>query len=562
MEAHAPRANCRPDDPRAGDVALTLDVRVFIAGDIKAFERLVDRTKNAITSMALAIVRDPVVSEEVAQDVYVQLWRDLGSLKNPESFLPWLRQMTRNRAYMTLRGERRRDARRSVLDEGTEVASGEPGIVDRALDEEERRVLFEALEALPDETRDVLTLFYREDSSVKQVAELLGISTDAVKKRLERARVALRSDVAARFEELVKRTAPAATFTAAVISVVTFAVPATATAATSIAMTVAKGTLGTLLAPFAGLALGVGSGVLGYHVGHRRLERNALDGEERRLLRAAGRGMIAMAAYVVLMLGSGSFAFMLPKVAVAAMHVAAFAVFFVLLQWFYLGKVREARARRYAMELAIHLDGPRTASQGVTSPTRRLDLLRRDGARRPGFRDLASVRGALRATRGTREASPSTRSPPVAPSAGADHPFAFRFGPNFLASRRNSAFEIGAWGRCAYGFFFARRIHLPSEKVRLDDGSVFVGDARVHAVEDEVEDGSVKKSRAITIIMRVWVASMGTHATSIIRSLPGIGMWRFIWFGHRSQGTRLVLAIDANARVCAPRPWFPFDVET
>ncbi len=333
---------------------LAVDVRASIAGDIRAFERLVERTKNAITSIALAIVRDPVVSEEVAQDVYVQLWRDLGSLKNPESFLPWLRQMTRNRAYMTLRGERRRGARLSSFEGAVDVPSAEPGVVDRALDEEQRRILFEALEALPDETRDVLTLFYREESSVGRVSELLGISTSAVKKRLERARLALRSDVAARFEEIAKRTAPAATFTAAVISVVTFAVPTTAVAATSVGMTVAKGTLGVLLAPFAGLALGVGSGVLGVHLGHRKLERAALDDEERALLRVARtRGMIAMAAYVVLMLGSGAFAFMLPKIVVAAMHVAAFAVFFVLLQWFYLGKVREARARRQAIELAI-----------------------------------------------------------------------------------------------------------------------------------------------------------------------------------------------------------------
>ena len=77
-----------------------LDAWVVAAarGDVDAFARLVSATSSLVSSIALAIVRDLDVSQDVAQDVFLVAWRDLRRLRNPASFLPWLRQMTRHRA--------------------------------------------------------------------------------------------------------------------------------------------------------------------------------------------------------------------------------------------------------------------------------------------------------------------------------------------------------------------------------------------------------------------------------------------------------------------------------
>ena len=102
MEAVIPTANLEPH------------VRAAAQGDAEAFARLVDATRTLVCSIALAILRDVEASQDVAQDVFLAAWRDLGKLRNPASFLPWLRQMTRNRAHHVLRGRVRR--RRVISD--------------------------------------------------------------------------------------------------------------------------------------------------------------------------------------------------------------------------------------------------------------------------------------------------------------------------------------------------------------------------------------------------------------------------------------------------------------
>ncbi len=92
-------------------LALASQVPAAARGDRAAFAVLVDGTRSVVSSIALAIVRDADLSRDIAQDVFLAAWRDLGQLRDPNSFLPWLRQLTRNRAYHVLRTERRRAKR-------------------------------------------------------------------------------------------------------------------------------------------------------------------------------------------------------------------------------------------------------------------------------------------------------------------------------------------------------------------------------------------------------------------------------------------------------------------
>ena len=88
-------------------------------GDHDAFAGLVHRTRNLVCSIAMAVLRDVDASQEVAQDVYLAVWRDLRRLRSVGSFLPWLRQITRNRAHHVLRSRVRH--RRVFSDHDPEV---------------------------------------------------------------------------------------------------------------------------------------------------------------------------------------------------------------------------------------------------------------------------------------------------------------------------------------------------------------------------------------------------------------------------------------------------------
>jgi RNA polymerase sigma factor (sigma-70 family) len=270
-------------------------VRAASAGDADAYGRIVSATSGLVSSIALAIVRDLELSQDIAQDVFLAGWRDLRKLRNPASFLPWLRQLTRNRAHHVLRGHvrgRRRvdGAEPELLEQALDPA---PNASDRLVADERQAALDSALAALPDETREVLTLFYREGQSVAQVAALLELSEDAVKKRLSRARTVLRGALLERLGETLGATTPGAAFVAAVMSSLPMAAPLVASAVTVTASkSVAGGAGGSVLLsivkflPLVGGALaGAAGGVAGVAFGVQNLLRDARDTRERRALR-------------------------------------------------------------------------------------------------------------------------------------------------------------------------------------------------------------------------------------------------------------------------------------
>ena len=84
------------------------DVDAARRGDQTAFARLVEATCTLVSSIALAIVRDPDVSRDITQDVFLAAWHDIRKLREASSFLPWLRQITLATARITC-SERLRD---------------------------------------------------------------------------------------------------------------------------------------------------------------------------------------------------------------------------------------------------------------------------------------------------------------------------------------------------------------------------------------------------------------------------------------------------------------------
>ncbi len=255
-------------------------------GDARAFADIVAVTQNMVTSVALAVVRDVQHSEDIAQEAYLTAWKRLKHLRNSDSFLPWLRQITRNRARDHLRKLRVRPGDQSQAEDASDILERLDGhgrsSEDEVLRAEEDQLITLALEALPDESREVLTLYYREDQSSKQVARLLGLSDAAVRKRLSRARAGLREDVERRFGQTIARSVPGMAFTAAVASMLTTASPPAAAAVTLIAAS--KGGLKLAVGAGLGLFLALIGGLAGVILGLRPVIRSSIDPHERQAL--------------------------------------------------------------------------------------------------------------------------------------------------------------------------------------------------------------------------------------------------------------------------------------
>jgi RNA polymerase sigma factor (sigma-70 family) len=279
-------------------------------GDQGAYGRIVLACQNTVTAIALAITRDVAASEDIAQEAFLKAWQQLDRLKNSASFLPWLRQITRNLARDHLRANRNRP----LSGEGAELAIGmaadpSPSPAQRLLQTEEERVAADIISTLPEESRETLLLYYREGQRSQQVALLLGLSDAAVRKRLSRARALVREGMLQRFGEFARASAPGAAFALTVSSALMAAAPA-ASAATLIG--VGTGALGSGMGKLGasgiggsmvngGVALGalgtafsgqwhivltaLAGGMLGSYVGGLCLLRFAENADERRQIR-------------------------------------------------------------------------------------------------------------------------------------------------------------------------------------------------------------------------------------------------------------------------------------
>ena len=221
------------------------DVSAAIAGDMQAFSRLVQRCQNGISSIALAIVKDLDASEEVCQQVFIAAWQQLNSLQNPASFLPWLRQITRYRAYSYLREQRGAQIERGTEAEAMlETFASDSSPAEELQRSEQAMLIRNLLDELPPESREIVLLFYREEQNSQQVASLLGLTEANVRKKLQRVRELLKEQLLARYGKLILSTAPGVGLSSAVLSALLVGSPPAA-AATASAMAAQSSGLAT-----------------------------------------------------------------------------------------------------------------------------------------------------------------------------------------------------------------------------------------------------------------------------------------------------------------------------
>jgi RNA polymerase sigma-70 factor (sigma-E family) len=135
------------------------------------------------------LVGDPETAEEVVQDSFVAMHGRWRSLREPDQGLAYLRQtvVNRSRSVLRHRGVRARHV--------PDLAPDLPGADVHALATERRRLVLDALRALPDRQREVLALRYYLDLSEAEIAETLGISKGAVKTHASRGAATLRAQM-------------------------------------------------------------------------------------------------------------------------------------------------------------------------------------------------------------------------------------------------------------------------------------------------------------------------------------------------------------------------------
>lgn len=156
-------------------------------GDHEAFAEVVERHEAMVYSLALRFFNDRSKAEEIAQDVFLQLYRSLGDIESESHLTFWLRQVTTRRCIDQMRRSRVRPV---SLEDAGELRS-ESRKSDPLLD----RRLVAWIAELPEMQRLVLTLRYQEDLDPAEICRIVDLPVNTVKSHLHRAVVALRRKV-------------------------------------------------------------------------------------------------------------------------------------------------------------------------------------------------------------------------------------------------------------------------------------------------------------------------------------------------------------------------------
>ncbi|MFY0581246.1 sigma-70 family RNA polymerase sigma factor [Cystobacter fuscus] len=175
------------------------------AGDISAFEALVDAHRDKVYGLALRMTRSEADAAEISQDTFLSAYQHLREFRGDAAFSSWVHRIAANNALMRLRHRRVVQAAEGELQgpEFTERGSlSEYPARDwsrdaegRILDAELGHAIQQATDHLPEGYREVFLLKDVDGLSYEQIAEVTGDSIPAIKSRLHRARLALREAI-------------------------------------------------------------------------------------------------------------------------------------------------------------------------------------------------------------------------------------------------------------------------------------------------------------------------------------------------------------------------------
>lgn len=188
------------------------------SGDQAAFGQLVTRYQSLICSVAYNRCGDIASSEDLAQEAFVQAWKKLNDLKEVTNFKSWLCTIVRNLANRShTRQASKPIAKAASLDSVAEVAEAADNPVTSVLEAEQQQLVWNALSQIPDNYREPMILFYREEQSVSRVAEALDLTMDTVKQRLSRGRKMLQAQMVDTVEKTLSESKPSNKFAGAVL---------------------------------------------------------------------------------------------------------------------------------------------------------------------------------------------------------------------------------------------------------------------------------------------------------------------------------------------------------
>lgn len=154
------------------------------SGNHKAFAELVDRHKNMVYSLVLRMVTSNEDAEEIAQDTFVKAFKAIKQFKSKSKFSTWLYKI----AYFTAINHLRKHKKLISPIDFEKIESTDESALDQLNSGDRRGYIDQALEYLKPVERQLISLFYLEDFSNKEISKITGLTQSNIKVNLMRSR--------------------------------------------------------------------------------------------------------------------------------------------------------------------------------------------------------------------------------------------------------------------------------------------------------------------------------------------------------------------------------------
>ena len=164
-------------------------IRQVLEGDQNAFGILVDRYQDMAYTIAVRILHDPDEATDVVQESFVKSYEVLDSFRGDAKFSSWIYRIVYRKALDRLKAiKRRRTDAYDQVQEGAIASDDTDNAFQQLMKAERREMVKNAISKLKPDEQTLILLYYFEESSIKEIAEVLGLGMENIKVKLFRTR--------------------------------------------------------------------------------------------------------------------------------------------------------------------------------------------------------------------------------------------------------------------------------------------------------------------------------------------------------------------------------------
>jgi RNA polymerase sigma factor (sigma-70 family) len=176
-----------------------------LSGDQQAYASLVSRYQNYVFTLALRFTKSREDAEEVSQDIFIKAYRALADFRGASKFSTWLYTIV-NTTCITFLRKKKLEVHSLDNEKVFEVADNQDSGMRANMIEQKSRVSMvnQAIKMLSADDAEVITLFYKSEQSLEEIAQILGVEANTAKVRLHRARTRLKEKMETHFAQEVK----------------------------------------------------------------------------------------------------------------------------------------------------------------------------------------------------------------------------------------------------------------------------------------------------------------------------------------------------------------------